>query len=91
MKAPQWDRWEHDPAHQACQQWVTAWRSQNPDADLPRVGFTIHIGNEARELASGMSKVELLRLFASAGHDGQCVCGMDWTEAAGVELRAVGG
>lgn len=75
----QHEPWEHDNAHQALGQWIYAWRQQHPDAQLPGIAFTLHIGREAREVAEGMGKVELLRLYAAAGFDGQCVCGLDFT------------
>lgn len=78
--ARRYEPWEHDNAHQALDQWRLAWRAQNPDAALPGVAFTIHIGQEAVTLAGDMGKVDLLRLFAAAGYDGQCPgCGLDWT------------
>jgi hypothetical protein len=84
----QHEPWEHDPAHQALDQWIYAWRRERPDEDLPKIAFTIHIGREAREVAEGMGKVELLRLFAAAGFDGQCVCGIDFTAKPATTLTA---
>jgi hypothetical protein len=71
--------WENDHAHQALNQWIYMFRQSHPSADLPNVAFTAHIGREAVALADGMGRIELLRLFAGAGTDGECVCGMAWT------------
>lgn len=86
--ARQFEDWEQDPAHEALRQWIAAWRSQRPEAMRPGPEFSRHIGEEAVALMAGMGKVELLRLFAAAGFDGQCVCGLDWTNVPLAELEA---
>lgn len=85
MKARSYEGWEHDNAHQALATWADAWRrAVGPAAFTPGLAFAMHIGKEAVDLAPGMSKVELLRLFSAAGDDAQCVCGRS------VDGRALG-
>lgn len=84
------EAWEHDDAHQALDQWVWAWRQKNPDAALPRVDFAKHLGLEAVELMnSGMSKVELARLFWACAEDGVCPCGNRWDQRVPVLIEEV--
>lgn len=85
MKARSYEPWEHDNAHQALATWADAWRrAVGPNALTPGLQFAAHLGREAVELAPGMSKVDLLRLFSAAGDDAQCVCGRS------VDDRALG-
>ncbi len=68
--------WEGNPPHQALQQWVRSYREARPSAGLPGLEFTKHIGLHAVELAEGMGRIELLRLFSAMGREAECVCGM---------------
>lgn len=86
MTAPyQHEPWEGDPADAALRQWIVAWRSHvEEDTAKPSLRFALHIGGEAVRLQSeGVSRVELVRMFAAVGHDGVCICGLRPAELPG--------
>jgi hypothetical protein len=76
VRARPYESWEHDSAHQACQQWITAWRTHHPDDPHPARRFAQHLGEDALQMQqAGVPHIEILRIFAASGHDGDCPCG----------------
>ena len=73
--------WEHDAAHLAVDQWINAWRSNNPGAHLPPIRFAQHLGREAVAMQNeNVARTEMQRIFATYGYDAVCVCGIAPTE-----------
>lgn len=92
-KPARWDRWENDDAHQGLQQWITAWRKTvDPSTPRPSWRFAEHLGREAVTTSGqGVTRVDLLRLFAAAGYDGLCLCGRTPDEVVAGAASATGG
>lgn len=83
MTAPYQDfaAWEHDHAHLAIVQWITAWRDGNKYALQPPIRFAQHLGREAVAMQNeGMERIEMQRIFAAAGYDGRCICDLKPTD-----------
>lgn len=82
--------WQNDPAHQALQQWITAWRTLHTHATpVPNMAFTDHIGRVATRMwkQDHVGKIELGRYFAGAGYDGVCPCCCRSPEQVAVDRR----
>lgn len=78
-----------DVPEKACQSWIVAWRDANRTAHKPPLTFARHLGVDAVGLwREDVGVVELQRVFAAAGYDGVCMCGLTPAQVIAKEAAA---